>query len=119
MAETMKTEFTYCSDLDERIGRLKRLYQGRAEDQVLAVMNVPRKTLAEFAQQYEGGACECPPVAERLRFWDSLLQEGAEVHDDRIPAAYMTELDQGLYGELLGRRCGTWLFRATGGFLRW
>ena len=102
MAAEMKTELAYCSDLDERIDRLKRLYEGKAEDQVMAVMDVPRRTLAEFGKKYEGGACACPPVDERLRFWDSLLQEGAVLHDDRIPAAYLTELDQGLYGGLLG-----------------
>jgi len=92
----------YCPDLCERIERLRSLYERRAMDRVFAVMGVPRKALAEFAARYASGPCECPPLEERVRFWDSFLSEAPAVEDDRIPAAYMTELDQGLYGGLLG-----------------
>jgi hypothetical protein len=37
-----------------------------------------------------------------VRFWDALLSERADVLDDSIPSAYLSELDQGLYGGLLG-----------------
>ena len=32
------------------------------------------------------------------RFWDALFAERAAVLDDSVPAAYLSELDQGLYG---------------------
>ena len=39
---------------------------------------------------------------ERARFWDSLLKEKMLCKDDDIPAAYLSEFDQGLYGALIG-----------------
>ena len=94
----------YCHDLPERIERLRALYERRSGDRIFAVMNVPSETLRDFAARYKGGPCECPPPEERIAFWDSWLSEASEVNDDRIPSAYMTELDQGLYGGLMGGR---------------
>ena len=35
-------------------------------------------------------------------FWDDLFQERLAIADDTLPAAYLSEFDQGLYGGLLG-----------------
>jgi hypothetical protein len=37
-----------------------------------------------------------------LEFWEKHLQERAQVEDDSVPAAYLSEFDQGLYGALVG-----------------
>ena len=55
-----------------------------------------------------------PDLAERVRFWDDLFQERAAVNDDSMPAAYLSELDQGLYGGLLGAEVRFMADTATG-----
>ena len=37
-----------------------------------------------------------------MAFWDELLAERAAIHDDSIPSAYLSEMDQGLYGGIVG-----------------
>ena len=65
-------------------------------------METPSRTLAHFAATHAGGYCDYPDPDERVRFWDAFLSERAGVLDDSIPSAYLSELDQGLYGGLLG-----------------
>jgi len=95
-------KLAYCPDLHDRIARLRAFYERRAEDRIFAVMDVPRKAVRAFAARYAAGPCDCPPIEERVRFWDDLLREAACLHDDKIPCVYITEFDQGLYGGLLG-----------------
>lgn len=94
----------YKPTLPEVIGRLRLLYEGQAEDQIFAEFEVPSAVLKEFAQKYPEGFCEYPEPEERIRFWDRLLAERVGVEDDSIPAAYLSEMDQGLYGGLYGGR---------------
>lgn len=71
-------------------------------DQICAVMEVPSRALAEFAATHASGYCDFPDVVQRARFWDSCLRERVQLDDDSIPSAYLTEMDQGLYGGLIG-----------------
>ena len=82
--------------------RLRDLYERRAGDRIFARMHVPSKTLDAFRRQHASGYCELPDLNERIEYWDRLLAENAQVEDDDIPAAYLTEMDQGLYGALVG-----------------
>jgi len=65
-------------------------------------MDIPTAAVDEFRQQYAEGYCDYPDPAARVEFWDKLLGERAAVEDDSIPTAYLSEMDQGLYGGLLG-----------------
>lgn len=82
--------------------RLRGLYERRAQDRILARMEVPSPALAGFRSQYTEGYCDYPDPVERIRFWDRYLIERAAVDDDSIPSAYLSEMDQGLYGGVLG-----------------
>lgn len=82
--------------------RLRQLYQRQAEDRILATMTVPSRTLGEFRQRYPQPECDYPEPEERAAFWDQLLAERVALEDDSLPSAYLSELDQGLYGGLLG-----------------
>ncbi|MCS7304086.1 MAG: hypothetical protein NZ602_03125 [Thermoguttaceae bacterium] len=95
-------KLAYKPNLAEVIERLRLLYQGQAEDQIFAEFEISSAVLQEFAQKYPGGFCEYPDPEERATFWDRLLAERAGLLDDSIPSAYLSEMDQGLYGGLFG-----------------
>jgi len=82
--------------------RLETFYARQAQDRILAAFDTPSATLARFAEQHPEGRCDYPDPQERIAFWDALLGERAAVEDDSIPSAYLSELDQGLYGGLVG-----------------
>jgi hypothetical protein len=65
-------------------------------------MQVETKALRKFAAKYPPGYTECPDLGQRVEFWDELLAERAAIHDDSIPSAYLSEMDQGLYGGIVG-----------------
>lgn len=92
----------YCSGGWERLERLRGLYEDRLQDRILACMEIPTLALRRFAERYPEGPTECPDLEERAAFWDSLLAERATLLDDSIAAAYLSELDQGLYGGIVG-----------------
>ncbi len=92
----------YKANLEAVLSRLRSLYAREAGDQIFATMSVPSAALARFAQAYSHGQCPCPDPEERARFWDERLREHQAVEDDSLPAAYLSECDQGLYGGLLG-----------------
>jgi len=93
----------YCPDAAARIERLQSLYERQASDRIFAVMNLPPgRTIKEFAATHEAGYCAYPDPEERIYFWDALFTERKDILDDSIPAAYPSEMDQGLYGGLLG-----------------
>jgi len=95
-------ELRYKPNAVDVTSRLRGLYERQASDQILATFKVPSPALDEFARQYPEGSCDSPDVAERIAFWDRLLAERTRLEDDSIPSAYLSELDQGLYGGLLG-----------------
>jgi len=93
---------SYCTDGYETLARLKRLYVERDPSVVLAAMNIPSPALAEMARRHPTGFCEYPDPLERAWHWDARLREKVGIHDDTIPNAYLSEMDQGLYGGLVG-----------------
>lgn len=107
-------QLRYKTNLEETLDRLRSLYQRKAEDRVFATMDVPCKALDEFAQKYSHGQCGYPDMAERTRFWDDLYGQRADVADDSMPAAYLSECDQGLYGGILGAEVRFMADPATG-----
>ena len=92
----------YKPGAEEVVQRLRLLYERRAGDRILATMAVPSPALDDFARRYPRPECEYPDPAERADYWDRLWRERAGVEDDSMPAAYLSEFDEGLYGGLLG-----------------
>ena len=95
-------DLRYKPDLKDVQARLQSLYTRRAGDRIFATMAVPSPAIARFGETYPHGECGHPDLNERICFWDDFLQEHSVVADDSMPAAYLSELDQGLYGGLLG-----------------
>ena len=98
----MDFPFCYCPDGGARLERLRSLYTERPQDQIFARMEVETNALRKFAAKYPPGYTERPDLAQRVAFWDELLAERAAIHDDSIPSAYLSEMDQGLYGGIVG-----------------
>ncbi|MEW6752394.1 MAG: hypothetical protein AB1505_15630 [Candidatus Latescibacterota bacterium] len=92
----------YCPHLPAVLERLQQLYARRGLDRVYASFGLPSPALAEFARRTPAGPCAPPDPQERARHWDAVLRQRPAVEDDRVPAAYLSELDQGLYGALCG-----------------
>ena len=82
--------------------RLRRLYVGRDQSLVLAAMEIPSPALEHMGQLHPTGFCEYPDPWERAGYWDARFLEKLPVRDDSIPSAYLSEMDQGLYGGLVG-----------------
>lgn len=82
--------------------RLQQLYEEHSQQIVLAKMNVPSQALMKFVKENKEGFCDYPDIQKRLEFWDMYTREQASIYDDSIPNAYLTEMDQGLYGGLFG-----------------
>jgi hypothetical protein len=98
----MDFPFRYCSDGLQRLERLRGLYEERPQDRIFARMEVPTQALRRFAERYPDGPTQRPDLNDRVAFWDAQLAERATVLDDSVPAAYLSELDQGLYGGIVG-----------------
>ena len=98
----MDFPFCYCPDGAARLERLRSLYTERPQDRIFARMEVETNALRRFAAKYPPGYTDRPDLALRVAFWDELLAERAAIHDDSIPSAYLSEMDQGLYGGVVG-----------------
>ena len=98
----MDFPLSYCPDGAARLERLRALYTDRPQDRILARMDVETHALRKFAAKYAPGYTDCPDLAHRVAFWDELWAERAAIHDDSIPSAYLSEMDQGLYGGIVG-----------------
>jgi hypothetical protein len=98
----MPDTLAYCPDLPLVLERLRAFYVDRPPDLVLAAMHVPSRVLAEFAATHTDGYCPEPDLAERAAFWDDYYAERAGVSDDSVPSVYLSELDQAIYGALVG-----------------
>jgi len=85
-----------------RIERLGMLYRARPQDQIFARFEIPTAAIADFARRYAAGYTPRPAIEERVEFWDRILAERTAVLDDSIPSAYLSEMDQGLYGGIVG-----------------
>ncbi len=84
------------------IQRLRLLQSRQALDRAFASVGVPSPALDEFGRKYREGFCDYPDPHERIAFWDKFFAERVAVEDDSLPCAYVSEMDQGLYGGLLG-----------------
>jgi hypothetical protein len=93
---------SYCPHASQVLERLQQLYDHRDPEQICAVLEVPSGTLTEFSRTHTDGYCGCPETSDRIRFWDAYLRERTSLQDDAIPSAYLSEMDQGLYGGLIG-----------------
>ncbi|MEA3335393.1 MAG: hypothetical protein U9R25_05745 [Chloroflexota bacterium] len=82
--------------------RLRRLYEDRDQEIILASMEIPSVALQEMAVTHPEGMCKYPDPLERARYWDARYLEKIDVRDDSIPGGYLSEMDQGLYGGLVG-----------------
>ena len=98
----MKSPLSYCPHWGQIVPRMKQLLDDRRQDIVLARMETPSQVIAEFAATHESGDCDYPAPEERIAFWDRYARERAAVEDDSPPSVYLTEMDQGLCGGLLG-----------------
>jgi hypothetical protein len=99
------SDLAYKANAGEVIERLRSLYERSAPDRIFATFSVPgagREALAAFRKTHTEGPCDYPDPADRIEFWDRLLRETTSVEDDSLRYAYLTEMDQGLYGGLLG-----------------
>jgi len=92
----------YKSGATELFDRLRAFYMRQADNRIFATMEVPNQSLARFRSEHTEGECVAPDPDERAEFWDRYLAERAAVEDDSLPVAYLSEMDQGLYGGLLG-----------------
>jgi hypothetical protein len=87
------------------VERLRSLYERRGRDCIFATFTISgagAEVLSAFRAQHPEGPCEYPDPAERIVFWNQLFGNRPQVSDDSLPSAYLTEMDQGLYGGLLG-----------------
>ncbi len=94
--------FAYKPILNDVLPGLRRLYERRGQDRIFAVMETLSRAIADFQARYTEGYCEAPDPAGRIAFWNRYFAERADVEDDSVPSAYLSEMDQGLYGGLLG-----------------
>ena len=101
-------------NLETVVTRLRSLYNRTAGDQIFATITVPTAALARFAQTHAPGECSYPDPAERAAFWNEKFRERRAIEDDSLPAAYLSEFDQGLYGGLLGGQVWFMADPATG-----
>ncbi len=98
----MTDTLAYKPNLAEVLPRLRALYDREATDRIFATMEVPSAALDDFGRRYGEAFCDYPDPAARIDFWDRLLRERIGVEDDSVPSVYLSEMDQGLYGGLLG-----------------
>jgi hypothetical protein len=98
----MSFPFSYKPDGYAVLERLRRLYDERDQSIILASMEIPSAALKGMAITHPAGFCEYPSPRERASFWDARFLEKIDVRDDSIPSAYLSEMDQGLYGGLVG-----------------
>ncbi len=92
----------YKRNIRDVLNRLRSLYEERDQSKIFAVINIPNKHLQEFKNHSVAGICHYPDPYERILFWDGVLQERIGLLDDSIPSAYLSEMDQGVYGGVLG-----------------
>ena len=92
----------YCPNGWQRLERLREFYDRRPQEKIYARMEVPSQALKRFGEQYAHGPTTSPELDERVAFWGALLAERTTVRDDSIPASYLNELDQDVYGGIVG-----------------
>jgi len=96
------TILAYQRDTESVIERLRLLVVERLQDRIFARFETPSRALQDYLREHPIGFCPYPDPVERVAFWDALLSERSAIEDDSLPCAYLSELDQGLYGGLVG-----------------
>lgn len=89
----------------EVIARLKTLYGKKGENQIFARMLIPQpaprwERLTQRAVQVS--SAEFPTLKDTFPVWEEYLAFFDPLEDDRIPAIYPWQYDQGIYGALFG-----------------
>lgn len=109
----MKT-LGYKKNTSDVLYRLKTLFKNHDQSRIYASMNIPNKALEEYKKNNIEGNCYYPKPSERILFWDKILRERESLLDDSIPCAYLSEMDQGLYGGIFGGDVRFLCFPSTG-----
>ena len=92
----------YKKNYYETIARLRNFYSGGGKRGICAQMKIPNPVLDQMKNDMIDGPVSCPNLNERAAFWDRVLSFYADLGDDSIPSVYLTEVDQGLDGGMLG-----------------
>lgn len=92
----------YKANASDVLDRLTAMYERRTPDRILASTAVPSPTLSRYRAENAEGFCDYVEPEARVRFWDALLAERRDLEDDSLPVAYLSEMDQGLYGGMVG-----------------
>ena len=104
----------YKKNYKEVIARLKDFYSGKCRDEIRVRMNIPNPVLERMKREVKEGPVPCPDPEERADFWDRCLSVYADLKDDSIPCAYISEADQGLAGGMIGGEVRFMLDTKTG-----
>jgi len=92
----------YKTNYKQVIKRLNHFYLGGGRGRICARMMTPNPVLEHLQREQEDGPVPCPDLYERADFWDEHLSYCHDLQDDSIPCAYLSEVDQGLVGGMLG-----------------
>lgn len=98
----MHSVLKYKLNENETLERLRLFHHGKGQEYIFAAMHIPSREAVTYAHQHPSRCCAYPDPLERFRFWDAVLRERKIINDDSIPAIYLSEFDEGLYGGLLG-----------------
>jgi len=98
----MVSLLSYKANAAEVLERLRGLYEREATDRIFASFDIPSPALRRFGKGNPEGFCAYVDPYVRIQFWEEFLAERRDVEDDSIPSVYLTEMDQGLYGGLVG-----------------
>ena len=94
----------YKDNYREVLSRLEELFTFKGRDKIYAKMNIPNPALERYGVETKNGLVEYPDLEKRIQFWDEYLSVYKTSQDDSLPSAYLTELDEGLYGALVGAK---------------
>ena len=94
--------FQYKPNAADVAARLRLLYAAASGGPHLCSLLRAQRGLPPICSPVSRGPVPVPRPESRIAFWDRLLAEQRGVEDDAIPAAYLSEMDQGLYGGMLG-----------------
>lgn len=92
----------YKLNADDAVERLSDLWSRQAQDRVFAHTPIPTTALRHYLHSHTDGPTCYPDPEKRIRFWDAHLAETAQVEDDWLPIAYLSEFDQGIYAASVG-----------------
>jgi len=104
----------YKKNHKEVITRLSELYSNANCGKIYAAMKINNPVIEEFSRSSASGETAYPDPRLRIAFWDSVCAQFADLEDDSIPCAYLTEFDEGLYGGMVGGEVRFVCFPQTG-----